>query len=67
MDEKRLNWLEESQFSLISDDNNRWACVCDGMQNCPEEEACDIQTMFFIEKERWHNTIREAIDFAMGE
>jgi hypothetical protein len=38
------------------------------MQNVPmDTEACDIQTTFFIEKDQWQNTIREAIDFAIKE
>jgi hypothetical protein len=68
VDKIRLDWLEKTQYALISDDNGHWACVSDGMQNCPvDENTCDINTMFFIEKNRWHDTIRGAIDFAKGE
>ena len=62
-DTERLNWLEEQDcYSLISDDDGRWACVVDGIQNIPEEEPSDIVTSFFIEKEEWKDSIREAID-----
>jgi hypothetical protein len=69
IDTERLNWLEANDaYSLINDDNGHWACVSDGMQNVPmDTEACDIQTTFFIEKDQWQNTIREAIDFAIKE
>jgi len=32
------------------------------MQNVPEEEPSDIMTSFFIEKDEWKDSIREAID-----
>lgn len=66
-DTERLNWLEKNNaFSLVNDDNGHWACVADGMQNVPmDESACDIQTTFFIEKDLWQDSIREAIDFAI--
>lgn len=68
-DTERLNWLEEHDaYSLICDDNRHWACVSDGMQNVPmDDKTCDIHTTFFIEKDRWKNSIREAIDYAMKE
>jgi hypothetical protein len=68
-DTNRLNWLEANEaFALINDDNGHWACVSDGMQNVPmSKQACDIQTTFFVEANRWHDDIREAIDFAMEE
>jgi len=64
-DTERLDWLEKQDgYALISDDGGRWVCTCEGMQNIPEEEASDIVTTFFIEKDKWKNTIREAIDSA---
>jgi hypothetical protein len=67
-DEQRINWLETNGqgYALVSDDNSHWACVQDGMQNCPdiENEPEDIHTTFFIEKHKWHKTIRGAIDAA---
>ena len=66
-DTERLNWLEKNAgYALVSDDNGHWACVVDGMQNCPMDDGtCDISTTFFIEKRDWYNTPREAIDSAM--
>jgi len=66
-DQERLNWLEihGQGYALVSDDNGHWACVQDGMQNCPmTKNPEDIATTFFIEKHKWHDTIREAIDAA---
>lgn len=66
-DEELLNWLESNDgYALVSDDNGHWACVCDGMQNCPmDEEPEDISISFFIEKEQWKDSIRAAIVDAM--
>ena len=68
-DEKRLNWLEKHQgFALVSDDDERWACICDGIQNCPLDKGPhDIVTSFFIEKDEWKTSIRDAIDYAIEE
>lgn len=68
-DKERLTWLEDNEaFSLINDDNGHWACVSDGIQNVPmDDETCDIQTTFFIEKDRWKGSIREAIDYAIEQ
>ena len=68
-DTKRIDWLANTDgYALISDDNGHWACVCDGFQNCPmDDEICDIQSVFWIEKQHWKNSIREAIDFAIHE
>ena len=67
--QKRIEFLEKNPcFAIVSDDNNHWACVSTGMQNCPDDEKpCDIETTFFIEKEEWKNSIAEAIDFAIEE
>ena len=67
-DTARLDWLaiEGDGYALVSDDNGHWACVQDGMQNCPmTRNPEDIQTSFFIEKDKWCDTVREAIDKAM--
>jgi len=66
-DKKRLDWLEGTGgYALVSDDAGHWACVCDGFQNLPlSDEPEDIQTTFFLEADKWHNTIREAIDAAI--
>jgi hypothetical protein len=61
-----LDWLENSQgFALVSDDNIHWACVSAGMQAVPVSDGPqDITTIFFIEKEEWRSSVREAIEFA---
>lgn len=66
-DTERLNWLEEHEaYALVNDDNGHWACVSDGIQNVPmDDKACDIETCFFIEKDRWKGSIREAIDYVI--
>ena len=68
-DTELLEWLESSTgYCLVSDDNGHWACVCDGIQNVPMgEDTEDIATSFWIEKDKWKNTIREAILSAMEE
>ena len=66
-DTDRLNWLEETQMSLISDDAGNWACTVDGIQNIPDEFPGDIDTTFFIEQKKWCPSIREAIDQAVKD
>ena len=68
-DKERIDWLEQHQgFALVSDDYERWACVCDGMQDCPLEEGpYDLATSFFIKKDNWKSSLREAIDHAIAE
>ena len=67
-DKERLDWLEKNQgYALVSDDFGHWVCVCSGMQNVPDKTPDDIHTSFFIEKNEWKKTIREAIDFAVEE
>jgi hypothetical protein len=68
--EKELfDWLEDHQgFALVSDDNGHWACVCDGTQSLPLEDGPqDIDTSFWIRKEEWKDTIREAIEASIAE
>jgi hypothetical protein len=67
-DTERLDWLStQDGYALVSDDGGRWAVVTDGMQNVPDDEPADIQTMFFIEAAKWKPSVREAIDAAIGE
>ena len=68
-DTERLDRLEKAfGFALISDDNGHFACVSDGFQACPVgDDPEDMQTTFWVEKDQWHDTIREAIDAAMEE
>lgn len=66
-DTERLNWLEENEFSLVSNDMGWWACVVDGMQNVPEKLPDDIHATFFIEKSQWSESIRNAVDNAIRD
>jgi len=68
-DKERLDWLEKKDgYGLISDDAGRWVVSGVGMQNVPNpDEAIDIDTSFFIEAASWRPSVREAIDFAIGE
>jgi len=69
-DTERLDWLDENQgAALVSDDFGNWAVVFDGIQNVPLEpgQPADISTSFWIEKEQWRPTIRDAIDAAIEE
>lgn len=64
-DTERLDWLSQQDgYALVSDDAGRWAVVSDGMQNLPDDEPADIQTLFFIEANKWKPSVREAIDAA---
>ena len=71
-DTERLDWLEkQGGIGLISDDFGHWAISNAGFQNIPKEclqepsVPGDIDTTFFVEKENWCKTIREAIDVAI--
>ena len=69
-DKLRINWLEEKAQggALVSDDNGHWALVFDGFQNVPiGKDATDIQTTFWVERDKWENTIRKAIDKGIKE
>ncbi len=68
-DKKRLNWLEKQDgLGLISDDAGRWAISTGGVQNMPDpNNPIDIASTFFVEKQEWKSTIREAIDYAIKQ
>ena len=66
-DSERLNWLEKNSFSIISNDMGWWCCTVDGVQSVPVELPCDTQTTFFIEKNQWFRSIRQAIDEAISD
>lgn len=67
--EELIEWVEEKfGMSIVSDDDGRWACTTDGFQNVPESDgAFDLSTSFFIKKDQFRNSIREAIELAMEE
>ena len=57
-----LDFLETCDgAALISDDAGNWAVTGDGMQDVPDDPPQDISTCFFIEKDQWRPSIREAI------
>jgi len=65
-DKERLDWLQEQDcYSVISDDRGHFACVVEGIQDVPLEVPNDIQTTFFIKKNQWKKSVREAIDCAI--
>jgi hypothetical protein len=67
-DKELFDWLEAHPWhALVSDDNGHWACVSDGIQNCPKGKgAQDIATTFFIEKRQWRTGIRRAVAAAIA-
>lgn len=65
-DTERLDWLEDNQgYALVSDDFGHWACIQDGLQSVPDNAPGDVYTSFFIKKDGWFKTTREAIDAAI--
>ena len=54
--------------NLLYDDNGHFAITSDGFQNVSsEEEPIDMNMSFFVPKESWKKTIREALDFYLDE
>ena len=54
--------------NLLYDDNGHFAIASDGFQNVSsEEEPIDMKMSFFVPKESWKKTIREALDFYLDE
>jgi len=47
--------------NLLYDDNGHFALVGDGYQSVPDEIS-DVEMHFFVEKEHWKNSVREALD-----
>lgn len=52
---------------LLNDDFGNWALVFDGYQSVPENpgEPDELDSHFLVEKESWHPTIFEAIQYAI--
>jgi len=56
----KLGWAP----CLLYDDSGHFAIVGDGMQSLPDPEVkIDMQLEFWITKDQWHDTIREALNY----
>lgn len=67
-DKQRIDWLQKQQgYALVSDDHSHWAVVIDGIQSIPDKFPDHIYSSFFIKKNDWHKTIRQAIDAAIKQ
>lgn len=54
---------------LLNDDFGNWALALDGYQSVPENpgEPSDIETSFWVAKDFWKKTIKEAIIYSLTE
>ena len=69
-DTELIDWMEQQDgIGLISDDLGHWCATFDGVQSIPNnlEEPADIATSFFITKDQWKPSIREAIKSIIEE
>ena len=48
--------------NLLYDDDGRFAMVGDGYQTVPMGEAIDMEMGHFVKKERWKDSVHEALD-----
>ena len=56
----KLGWAP----CLLNDDAGHFAIVSDGMQNIPDPEVkIDIQLEFCVQKDKWHDSIRDALNY----
>ena len=56
----KLGWAP----NLLNDDAGRFAITGEGMQNIPSPDAkIDMQLEFWVTKDHWHDTIREALNY----
>lgn len=53
--------------NLLNDDSGRWAVSFEGFQNVVGDEPEDVHTSFFVEAEKWHKNIKEALLFSLNE
>ena len=53
--------------NLLYDDNGNFAITGDGFQTVPINGPCDMEMSFFIEKDKWSPTIREALNKYLNE
>ncbi len=67
-DTERLDWLDKQDgAALVSDDAGHWAVTFNGMQRVPSAPPEGIESFFWIEKEEWHYSVRDAIDRARAD
>ena len=66
-DTMRIDFLSASGMAVVSDDRGNWTCTVEGTQNVPHPAPADVMTTFFISKDEWKPSIREAIDAAIVE
>jgi hypothetical protein len=71
-DAKRLDWFEQSVAAgrcpaLVFDDRGHWAVADEGMQMATVGEcALDMSITVFVPAEDWRDSVRAAIDQALG-
>lgn len=71
-DTERLDWLEENSDGggIFNDDRwsgpLRWAFSATGFSPVVDDEPVEGQWVFWVEKDDWKPTIREAIDYAIA-
>ena len=71
-DTERLDWLEKNSDGggIFNDDAwgtpVRWAFSASGFSPVVGDEVLDGQWVFWVEKDDWKPTIREAIDIAIA-
>jgi len=62
-DEARVNHMETLEgAALLSDDAGHWAVSGTGVQNVPDDPPQDISTSFFVSRDEWSKSVREALD-----
>lgn len=65
--EDLLTLLSELGYcpNLLNDDGGRWALTSDVYQSVPEKYPSDIESSFYVKKEYWKKSIREAVIFSL--
>ncbi len=63
-DKERIDWVEKKAVggALVSDDNGHWAVIGDGYQTVALEKS-DIKMNFYVGKDKWKDSILEAVKF----
>lgn len=54
--------------AVLNDDNGHWACIDEGVQSIgPGPEPADIHSSFCVPADKWHRTLREAVNAYLDE